>query len=310
MELLQPKTFPHQHLRSQNGLAVEKHLGLIFIIKRKGEGGREGRDFPVAETHSSPPPAPKTVTHKYFSDNTQRRKMDVEGGNANELSVDGEVISNIEGTVDSELKDGKTARKPRRTDIKKKGIPSNPEEILDPVELILRNRVKKFNVNVPLEVKFNNGHQSRSLLISDDDMTHLMGQMDGSKYGTSERPELTLMRVGKDTASIDFIADLAKETYFFTATIEDDIVYSYSQDRTSLDDIQRAVCRSGDDIFECVDLPLRRKWRRFVKTQILLLALDVERIARIRKQREEEEERKKQAKSHKGKKKHHRKAPS
>ena len=178
------------------------------------------------------------------------------------------------------------------------------------IDLILAGRAAKHSVEVPDELKENNQRMQKIIIESENDFTHLMGEVTGEKYDICGRPELTLINVGytdpptllpkklsifkyedEEDESVDTkddkpngIQDIrvlyhSAKTFFLLSPRAEDQLLALFKDYPSYEIVVKgAETRFGSYEFFVLDNKLRRLWRRFQREYLFPLLLNQDRL--------------------------------
>ena len=176
------------------------------------------------------------------------------------------------------------------------------------IDLILAGRARKQSIELPNEQKYRNQRMQKIVIESENDFTHLLGEVTGEKYDICGRPELELIHIGyskpptlltkpifipkhdeeesatatlgppENISDIKVLFHSAKTFFLFSPKVEDNLL-AVMKDYPAYELIVKSsTLKFGDYEFATVDLKFQRLWRRFMREYLYPQLRDDERM--------------------------------
>lgn len=144
--------------------------------------------------------------------------------------------------------------------------------VQDNVDAILAKREKKISIPIP-ETPVTQFVRQRVCYLKEEDMEHLLHEIKGTKYGSSCRPELTLIQLPQpgDTYIHELVLDQSKSLFILSESSEDRLLRSIKLHRDAIAKSDVGLIFSSDDItYYPTDRHLvKRLWRRFLMNYLV-----------------------------------------
>lgn len=182
------------------------------------------------------------------------------------------------------------------------------------VEVILAGRTSKVSIDIPEEPKYSNQRMQKIIIESENEFTHLLGEVNGNTYRIRGRPELALITIGypptpelkllpkpltvtklegeeDDASDVEKkeqipvkIADMqllynTAKTYFLMSPKVEDRILAHLKDYPAYEVvIKDAWFYYGEHEQRILDPKLHRLWRRFLREFMYPELMEVSRM--------------------------------
>lgn len=167
----------------------------------------------------------------------------------------------------------------------RRGAVTNDDEI----DMILAGRVKKISISISENPKTNGKRIQKTIIDSDADFNHLLGEVTGETYDIHGRPELDLLTIGfkfpidDDSVNQDVVVpyNASKCLFILSDVIEHRLLRMLANcDKNELV-LRCSVCQFGDYEFNTIDSIKHRVWRRYIRENMIPLLKNANYMAEL-----------------------------